>query len=72
MTRYRKVQNGTTPPGVGGERRNEKDNEKEKSIGRKKGDTASKGVAAAHGPFRRSSRHHSETTFSLTGDKSAD
>ena len=33
---------------------------------------ASKGVAAAHGPFRQSAQHHSETTFSSTGDTSAD
>ena len=72
MVRYRKVRKGTTPPGVGSSGMNEKENKKEKSIGQKQGGTVSKGVAAAHWPFRRSVRHHSETTFSSTGDTSAD
>ena len=47
---------GRTPPRVGVVGRNEKYNEKEKS--------APNGVTAAHGPFRLSVRHHSETTYS--------
>ena len=66
------MQKGTNPPGVGGGGTNEKEDEKEKYIGRKQGNMASKGVAVAHGPFIRSSRNHSETTFSSTGDTSAD
>ena len=52
----------------------------EKFIGRKKGDTASKDVTAAHGPLRQaahgplrqSAHHHTYTTFSSTGDTAAD
>ena len=32
---------------------------------------ASKGVAVAHGPFRRSARNHSETIFFSAGDTAA-
>ena len=72
MARTRKVQNGMNPPGVGGGGRNENENKKEKPIRQKQGDTASKGVSAAHGPFRRSSQHHPETIFSSTGDTADD
>ena len=33
---------------------------------------ASKDVAVAHGPFRQSARHHSETMFSSAGDTASD
>ena len=52
MERYRKVQKGTTPPGVGGCGRNEKDEKKGEIDQKKQGDMASRGIAAAHGPFR--------------------
>ena len=71
MERYRKVRKGTNPICVGRGGTNDKYNEKEKSIGQNKGDTASKGVAVTHGPFRRSARNHSETTFFSKGDTSA-
>ena len=64
MERYVKVQKGTTPLGFGGGGTNEKDNEKDKSIGQKQGNTASKGIAAAHRTFRKSARNHSKTNFS--------
>ena len=41
-------------------------------MGQKQGDTASEDATVAHGPFRRSARYHSETTFSSTGDTAAD
>ena len=72
MAIYRKVWKGKNPPGVGGVGRNEKDNEKDKYIWRKQGDTESKGIEAVHGLFRRSAWHHSDTTFSSTGDTLAD
>ena len=72
MERYRKVQKGTNPLGVGGGGTNEKEKEKEKLIGRKQGDTASKGVAMAHWMFRQSAQHHSETIFSSTSDTAVD
>ena len=72
MKRQRKVKNETNPTGVGGGKSNEKENEKDKPVGRKQGDMASKCVSAAHGTFRQSSRHHLETTFSLTSDTEAD
>ena len=49
---------GTNPPGVGYGGTNEMENEKETSIGQNQGDTASKGIAAAHELFRQSVRHH--------------
>ena len=72
MARYRKVRKGMNAPGVSGGGRNENDNEKEKLIRQKQGDTASKGVAAAHGKFRQSERHNSGMNFSSTDDTSAD
>ena len=41
-------------------------------IGQNQGDTASKFVVASHGSFKRSARHSSHKTFSLTGDTAAD
>ena len=62
---YRKVPKDTNITGVGGEGKNEK----EKSIEcNKGGDTTSKVVGGAHGLFRQSKRHHSETTCSKTRD----
>ena len=58
---------GSNPPGVGGGGKNENENEKKKSVGQKKGSTASNGVAAACGTFRQLARHNSQTTFSLMG-----
>ena len=62
------MKNGTIPPCVGSGRKKEK----EKLIERKHGDTSTKGVEATHGPFIRSTRNHSETTFALTGDTEDD
>ena len=67
MARIRKVTKGTTPPGVGIGRRKEND----KSIKKKQKDMSLKGIAAAHGYFILSTQHHSETTFSFTGDTAA-
>ena len=62
-----------TPPtpicGCGG--RKEIENETEKSIRRKQGDTSSKGVLAAHGPFIISSFHCLYTYISFVGDTEA-
>ena len=64
MAKIRKFPKWPNPPIVGGGRRKEKD----QSMRQNQGYTSSMGVAEAHGKFRRSERHHSETTFVLVGD----